>query len=127
MTWDMPTIIYIDHTFEYILTHTNYSITGIFRVGLIFAEFATFLEIAKNRHLAKNNPYCTSSLRVLEIGLSENYTHLPSVIFAKITRREKCPIYGILFSILLHPSLVRGVKLYIYDLKHQKCRGGVVL
>ena len=51
-------------------------------MGLIFAEFTTSL---------------TSSLRVLEIvkvGLSENLTHLPSVIFAKISRREKFPIYG---------------------------------
>ena len=39
-----------------------------------------------------------SSLIVLEIakiGLSENLTLLPSFIFAKISRREKFPIYGI--------------------------------
>ena len=47
---------------------------------------------------AKNEPYHASSLRVLEIakiGLSENLTHIPSGIFAKISRREKFPIYGI--------------------------------
>ena len=39
-----------------------------------------------------------SSLIVLEIakiGLSENLTLLPSFIFAKISRREKFPMYGI--------------------------------
>ena len=63
-----------------------YRISGIFGIGLIFAEFATFLKSPKI-DTAKNKPYCTSSLIVLEIakiGLSENLTHLPSVIFAKI-------------------------------------------
>ena len=73
-----------------------YRISGIFRVGLIFAEFATSLKSPKI-DTAKNKPYYTSSLRVLEIAkieLSENLTHLPSVILAKISRREKFPIYG---------------------------------
>ena len=38
-----------------------------------------------------------SSLRVLEIakiGLSENLTHLGILIFTKMSRREKFPIYG---------------------------------
>ena len=46
---------------------------------------------------AKNKPYYTSSLRVLEIakmGFSENLSHIPSVIFAKNSRREKILIYG---------------------------------
>ena len=46
-----------------------------------------------------------SSLRVLEIakiGLSENLTHLPSVVFAKISRRETFPIYGM--SIQIHST-----------------------
>ena len=50
------------------------------------------------KNTGKNKPYYTSSLRVLEIakiGLSENLTHLPRVIFAKISRREKILIYGI--------------------------------
>ena len=71
-------------------------ISGIFHVGLIFAEFATSLK-SPNIDTAKNKPCYTSSLRVLEIakiGLSENITHLLSFIFAKITRREKFPIYG---------------------------------
>ena len=71
-------------------------ISGIFRVGLIFAEFATSLKSPK-LDTAKNKPYYTSSLRVLEIakiGLSENLTHLQSGIFAKISRREKFPTYG---------------------------------
>ena len=74
----------------------NYRISGIFRVGLFFAEFATSLKSPK-MDTAKNKPYYASSLRVLEIakiGLGENLTHLPSVIFAKISRREKFPIYG---------------------------------
>ena len=79
-------------------SHVYYRISGIFRVGLIFAEFATSLKSPKI-DTAKNKPYYTSSLRVLEIakiGLSENLTHLPSVIFAKISRREKFPIYGMM-------------------------------
>ena len=65
-------------------------------MGLIFAEFATSLKSPKI-DTAKYKPYYTSSLRVLEIakiGLSENLTHLPSGIFAKISQREKFPIYG---------------------------------
>ena len=67
-------------------------------MGLIFAEFATSLKSLKI-DTAKINPYSTSSLRVLEmakLGLSENLTHLQSIIFAKISQREKFPIYGIL-------------------------------
>ena len=59
-------------------------------------------EIAKNTH-SENKPYYTSSLRVLEIakiGLRENLTRLPSVIFAKFSRREKFPIYGISSTVL---------------------------
>ena len=77
-----------------------YRISGIFRVSLIFAEFATSLKSPK-MDTAKNKLYYASLLRVLEIakiGLSENLTHLPSVIFAKISRREKFPIYGIPFQ-----------------------------
>ena len=65
-------------------------------MSLIFAEFATSLKSPKIG-TAKNKPYYKSLLRVLEIakiGLSENLTHLPSGIFAKISRREKFPIYG---------------------------------
>ena len=79
------------------ISSLSYRISGNFRVGLIFAEFATSLKSPKI-DTAKNKPYNTASLRVLEIAkieLSENLTHLPSVIFAKISRREKFPIYGI--------------------------------
>ena len=72
-------------------------IHSLTRVGLIFADFATSLKSTKI-DTAKNKAYYTSSLRVFEIEkiiLSENLTHLPSVIFAKISRREKFPIYGI--------------------------------
>ena len=65
-------------------------------MGLIFAEFATSSKSPKI-DTAKNKPYYMSSLRVLEIAKirrSENLTHLPNVIFAKISRREKFPIYG---------------------------------
>ena len=64
-----------------------YRILGIFRVGLIFAEFATSLKSPK-LDTAKNRHYYTSSLRVREIakiGLRENLTHIPSVVFAKIS------------------------------------------
>ena len=47
---------------------------------------------------AKNKPFYMYSWRVLEIAkirLGENLTHLLSVVFAKISRREKFPIYGI--------------------------------
>ena len=87
-----------NHTICENVTSRNYHISGIFRVGLMFAEFATSLKSPKI-DTAKNKPYYTSSLRVLEIAkieLSENLTHLPSVIFAKISRREKSPIYGII-------------------------------
>ena len=63
---------------------------GNFCVGLIFAEFATSLKSPKI-DTAKNKPYYTYSLRVIEIAkieLSENLAHLPSVIFTKISRRE---------------------------------------
>ena len=76
----------------------KYRILEIFRVGLIFNEFATSLKLPKI-DTAKNKPYYTSSLKVLEmakIGLSENLTHLPSAISAKFSQREKFPIYGIL-------------------------------
>ena len=74
-----------------------YRISGIFRVGLIFAEFADSVKSPKI-DTAKNKPYYTSSLRVLEIvkiDLSENLTHLLSGIFAKISWPEKFPIYGV--------------------------------
>ena len=77
-----------------ILSHIPY--IGIFRASLIFAEFATSLKSSKI-DTAKNKPYYTSSLRVLEIakrGLRENLTSLPSAILAKFSRRKKFPIYG---------------------------------
>ena len=52
---------------------TVYRISGIFCVDFIFAEFATTLKSPKI-DIAKNKPYYTSSLRVLEIakiGLGE--------------------------------------------------------
>ena len=65
-------------------------------VGFIFAEFKTSLKLPKI-DIVKNKPYYMSSLRVLEIakiGLGENLTDLPSVIFAQISRRKKFRIYG---------------------------------
>ena len=82
-----------------IYSHYNH-ISVIFRVGLINAKFATFLKSPKI-DTAKNKPYCTPLLIVLQIakiGLSENFTCLPNVIFAKfsqISRREKFTIYGV--------------------------------
>ena len=76
----------------------DYRISGIFREGFIFAEFAISLKLPKI-DTAKNKPYYTSSLRFLEIakiGLGEYLTHHLSVIFVKISRREKFPIYSIL-------------------------------
>ena len=65
--------------------------SGIFRVGLIFADFANSLKLPKI-DTAKNKPYYTSSFRVLEImkkGLGENLANLPNIIFANISRRKK--------------------------------------
>ena len=99
-----------------------YQISGIFRVGLLFAEFVTSLKSPKI-DTAKNKLYYTSSLRVLEIAkiwLRENLTHLPSVIFAKISRREKFTIYGT----LLRLAQVIGTlcyKLYFLPSKIQLC------
>ena len=56
-----------------------YRISGIFRMGVIFAEFATSLKSPKI-DTAKNNPYYTSTLKILEIvkiELGENLTCLP--------------------------------------------------
>ena len=83
-----------------ILFLIRYRISGIFRMGLIL--LTTSLKSPKI-DTAKNKPYYTSSLRVLEIakiGLSENLEHLPSGIFANISRREKFPIYGKKFSVI---------------------------
>ena len=74
-----------------------YRMSGFFLVGLIFAECVTSLKLQKI-DTAKNKPYQKSSLGVLEIakiGLSENLTHLPGVIFAKISRREKFQTHSI--------------------------------
>ena len=52
----------------------KYHISRIFRVGFIFAEFATSLK-SPNIDTAKNKPYYMSSLRALEIAkirLSDN-------------------------------------------------------
>ena len=79
-------------------------------MGLIFAEFAISLKLQK-LDTAKNKHYYTSSLRVFEIakiGLGENLTHLPSIIFAKISRHEK--ILDIRFVVAYSPEL----SLYIY-------------
>ena len=69
---------------------------GNFSRGFNFPWVRDFPEIAKI-DTGKNKPSYTSALRVLEIakiGLSGNLTHLPSCIFAKISRHEKFPIYG---------------------------------
>ena len=72
-----------------------YRISGIFLVGLIFSEFATSLKLPKI-DTVKSKSYYRSSLRVPEI--TKNRTqwkfNTPSVISAKISRREKFPIYG---------------------------------
>ena len=94
-----------------IVRYFMYRISGIFRVGLIFAEFATSLK-SPNIDTAKNKPFYASSLRVIEIakiGLGKNLTHLRSFIFAKITRLEKFPIYGTSFSTInnFHSALLQ--------------------
>ena len=73
---------------------------GKFSRGFNFVDFATFLKSPKI-DTAKNKPHITSSLRVLEIAkieLSEYLKHLPSDIFAKISRHEKFPIYIISYK-----------------------------
>ena len=67
----------VGHVVLLLAPFLKYSISGIFRVGLIFAKFVTSLKSLK-LNTVKNKPYYTSSLRVLEIakiGLCEN---LPS-------------------------------------------------
>ena len=60
---------------------------------------------------AKNKPYYTSSLKDLaKIRLSEILTHLQSVIFAKISRREKFPIYGMNISARVFIKHIASVK-----------------
>ena len=84
-----------------------YCISGIFRVGLILAEFAISLKSPKIGTV-KNKPYYTSSMRVLEIatiGLSENLTYPTICIFAKISRCEKFSIYGMSKSMYVSDSL----------------------
>ena len=67
-------------------------------MGVIFAEFATSskslkINTAKIRHCYKS---VMRALQIAEIGLSEQLTRLPGVIFAEIARRENIPIYGIM-------------------------------
>ena len=62
---------------------------------LTFHTSAKFLTSLKSQKIytVKNKPCYTSSFRVHEIvkiGLGEKLTHLPSVIFAKISRCEMC-------------------------------------
>ena len=85
-------------------------------MGLIFAEFTTFLKSPKI-DIAKNKPYHTSSLRVLEIvkiELSEYLTHLASDIFAKICQREKFPIYGTLYNKMSYITVVSYIIVIFY-------------
>ena len=84
-----------------------YRMSGIFRLGLIFAEFATSLKSPKI-DTAKNKSYYKSPLRTLQIakiGLSENLTHLPGVILPNFPDAKKFPIYSILR--IQTPDLVR--------------------
>ena len=74
----------------------NYPISGIFRMGLIFAEFTNSSK-SLNMHTAKIRHYNKSLLAVLQIvkiGLGEQLTHHPGVIFAKIAQCKIIPIYG---------------------------------
>ena len=76
-------------------------------MDLIFAEFATFPKSPKI-DTAKNKPYYTFSLRVLEIAkieLSEYLTHLPNNIFAIKFPMQKFPICGIHFIVVRNVSL----------------------
>ena len=64
--YSLETSIHISYnSFEF--DERIYRISGIFCVGLIFAEFATSLKSPKI-DTAKNKLYYTSSLRVLEIA-----------------------------------------------------------
>ena len=71
-------------------------------MDLIFAEFATSskslkMHTAKIRHFNKS-PLTT--LQIVKIGLSEQPTHLPGVIFAKIAGCENIPIYGTMIILI---------------------------
>ena len=96
---------------------------GNFSRGFNFRWVRDLPEIAKNRH-SKNNPYDTSSLRFLEIakiGLSENLTHIPRVIFVKISRLEKFPIYGNI-NYVHNDSTCQHYMLYCCTLPFQRDR-----
>ena len=63
---------------------------GNFCVGLIFAEFATFLKSPKI-DTGKNKPYYTSSLRVLEIVKIELCEYIKHKTPSKRHFRKKIP------------------------------------
>ena len=93
---------------------------GIFHVGLIFTEFATSLKSSKINK-AKNKPYYMSSFRVLEIakiGLSENLTHLPSVIFANFLMRKIGWYMVFSFNLGFFPVLYIICYQYYYSYSH---------
>ena len=76
---------------------------GNFFVGLIFAEFASFLK-SPNIDTGKNKPYYTSSLRVLEIAkieLSKYLNHLPMTFSQKIpdAKNSRCGISSDCFDV----------------------------
>ena len=61
-----------------------------------FSRVRDLFQIAKNAHSENKTlqlVYIDNSLKV-KIGLSEQLTHLPVIILAKIARCENIPIYG---------------------------------
>ena len=71
-----------------------------FRLGWIFAEFATPSK-SLNIHTAKIrdcNKSLLTTLQIAKIGLSEQSMHLPGIMFYKIARRKNFQIYNIILE-----------------------------
>ena len=50
---------------------------------------------------------------ITKIGLNEKLTRVPKIVFAKVTRSENIPIYGIsLLSYMLHASFFVCLSFY---------------
>ena len=71
--------------------------SGNVRMGVIFAKFATSKESLKLNTVQNrcNDKSSYRSIQIAKILLREKITHLFIAIFAKISKRENIPIYGI--------------------------------
>ena len=89
--------------------HWGYHISGVFRVGLIFAKFATFLKSPK-MDTAKNKPYYTSTLRVIEIAKMGFSPKIPDA---------KNSWYTVLYNVAITCSYIYNFYRKFKDLKYK--------